>query len=106
MISVKVTYTVKPEFVTRNLDNIRNFLADFQAMEDDFQYNVYLLEDGVTFLHISSYANLAVQEKVLSVVSFKRFQEKRDAEGGLDGSHVLEHLTFVGSSDVRYLESL
>jgi hypothetical protein len=42
MISVKLTYTVKPEFISRNLENIQTFLVDFQKMKDaDFRYTVF-----------------------------------------------------------------
>lgn len=99
MISVKVTYTVQPEFVSQNLNNIRDFLADFQAIDADFKYSVYLLNDGVTFMHVSSYGSMEIQERVLALESFKRFQSRRDASG-LNGSHNLEAVTFVGSADV------
>lgn len=98
MISVKVSYTVKPEFVEKNKQNIHIFLNDFKKLVSaNFLYNVYLQEDGLTFLHISMYEDEDVQHQVLHVPSFLQFQKERD-ESGLNNSHKLETLTFIGSS--------
>lgn len=98
MISVKVTYTVDPSFVAQNTKNIQFFLADFKKMSSvSFMYNVYLQEDGQTFLHIAMYENEEVQELVMQVPSFVQFQKARD-ERGLNGSHKVEKLQLIGSS--------
>jgi hypothetical protein len=98
MISVKVCYTVKPEFVGQNKININTFLADFKKLSAlNFLYNVYLQEDGLTFLHIAMYESEEVQKEVLNVPSFLQFQKERD-ESGLNNSHTIEKLTFIGSS--------
>jgi hypothetical protein len=98
MKTVKVTYTVKPEFVVKNQENINAFMQDFRQLPSaGFRYTVYLLADGRTFLHLSSYADDAIQKQVLNVESFKSFQRQRD-ESGLDGSHRVEELKLVASS--------
>ncbi|MFI5453078.1 hypothetical protein ACHMWN_13065 [Pedobacter sp. UC225_61] len=98
MISVKVSYTVKPEFVAQNKQNISVFLSDFKKLVDkNFLYNVYLKEDGLTFLHISMYENQEVQQHILNVPSFLQFQKERD-ENGLNGAPKIEVLTSIGSS--------
>lgn len=98
MISVKVTYTVKPEFTEQNKKNIQRFLEDFQQLNPaDFTYQVFLGEDKQTFLHLSSYQNEAVQNQIMSVPSFKAFQAARD-ESGLNNSHTLEVLESIGAS--------
>jgi hypothetical protein len=98
MINIKVTYTVKPEFVAKNKENINRFLRDFKKMNpSDFRYDVYLCEDGVTFLHLSMYKDKKIQDEVLNIKSFKAFQQERDASG-LNNSHKIETLDFVGSS--------
>lgn len=95
MINVMVTYTVKPEFVSENKTNIQKFLNDFKKLDPaTFEYKVYLKEDGVTFLHSSSYINEEVQHEVLNVPSFKEFQRLRD-ESGLNGSHTVEILQSI-----------
>lgn len=98
MISVKVSYTVKPAFVEQNKKNISAFLDDFKKIKDaNFLYNVYLQEDGLTFLHVSMYEDETVQNTVLSIPSFLKFQSERD-QSGLNNSHHLEKLQLLGSS--------
>lgn len=98
MITVKVTYGVKKEFVGKNKENITVFMADFKAMNSaDFKYDVYILDDETTFVHISSYANKQIQEQVLGTPSFVQFQQQRDASG-LTVPHRIEELHSVASS--------
>lgn len=97
MISVIVTYQVKPEFVEQNKANIQLFLADFEKLDAaKFKYSVFLKEDGVSFVHYSQYSDEAMQNELLNVPSFKAFQQKRD-ESGLNDSHKVEILQSVGS---------
>jgi quinol monooxygenase YgiN len=97
MISVLVTYQVKPAFVEQNKANIQQFLTDFEQLDaSKFKYSVYIKEDGVSFVHYSQYTDEVVQNELLNVPSFKSFQEMRDASG-LNGSHKVEILQSVGS---------
>lgn len=98
MITVKVTYGVKEAFVSKNKENIATFMKDFKAINNEgFKYNVYLLDDGTTFVHLSSYADQHIQKKVLSTPSFVEFQRQRD-ESGLTKAHHIETLNDVASS--------
>ena len=98
MITVTVSYTVKADLVQINKQNISKFLDDFRKLNpSDFRYNVYLQNDGVTFVHLSTYRNEEIQTNVLNVESFKSFQKERD-ESGLNNTHKVEVLNFVGSS--------
>ena len=98
MINVIVTYKVKPAFVEENKKNIQKFLDDFKKLDtSSFQYNIYTKEDNATFVHYSTYRNEEVQTEILNVPSFKEFQRLRD-ESGLNGTHTVEILTYVGSS--------
>jgi hypothetical protein len=99
MISVIVTYTVKPEFVEQNKQHIQQFLKDFKALDtSSFVYSVYTKEDGLTFVHHSIYKDETIQTEVLNVPSFKEFQRLRD-ESGLNGTHKVEVLSLVGSTN-------
>lgn len=99
MITVKVTYGVKKEFAAKNKVNIGVFIADFRAMDSkDFEYDVYILDDETTFVHISRYANKQIQEQVLGTPSFLLFQQQRDASGLLVAHHI-EELHHFGSSN-------
>jgi hypothetical protein len=99
MISVIVTYTVNPGFVDQNKQHIHQFLKDFKELgTSDFQYTVYTKDDNVTFVHHSMYKNEKIQTQLLSVPSFKEFQRLRD-ESGLNGTHKIEVLNIVGSTN-------
>jgi quinol monooxygenase YgiN len=98
MINVIVSYRVNPEFVEENASNIQRFFEDFRKLNTkDFRYEVFTKDDGVTFVHSSSYRDEKVQDEVLNVPSFKEFQRLRD-ESGLDGTHQVEILDFVNSA--------
>lgn len=98
MITVKVTYTVKPDFVEANRENINKFLSDFKQLDPtEFRYNIYLKEDGVTFVHFSTYKNEEIQKQILNTPSFKSFQDQRDISG-LNDTPKVEILNHVGSS--------
>lgn len=100
MITVIVSYTVRPDYVEQNKNNIQVFLNDFKQLDTaDFLYNVHTKDDGVTFVHYSAYKNEEVQKNILNVPSFKEFQRQRD-ESGLNDTHKVEVLTFIGSSDL------
>lgn len=97
MITVKVTYTVKPDFVQKNQENIQLFLRDFKKMNtDNFRYVAYLGSDGKTFVHLSHYQNEEIQKQLLQMSSFLSFQKQRD-ESGLEGAPEIEVMTLVES---------
>jgi hypothetical protein len=99
MITVIVTYKVKPEFVAENKKNIQHFLDDFKSLNSvDFQYKVYTKADQVTFVHYSTYKNEEIQTEILNIASFKEFQKLRD-ESGLNGTHQVEVLDIIGDTD-------
>ena len=98
MINVIVSYRVKPQFVQENKLNIEKFLKSFQELDQKkFNYNVFLNSDGVTFTHVSRYQDENMQQEVLNVPSFLDFQKKRD-DSGLDGSHSVQVLEYLGST--------
>src|SRR3546814_4191727 len=97
MITVKVTYTVKSDFVQQNQENIQLFMVDFKKMNsNEFRYVSYLCSDGKTFVHLSHYKNEEIQKSVLQTSSFLAFQKQRD-ESGLEGSPEIQVMTIVES---------
>lgn len=99
MIHVTVSYQVKPGFVSENKANIHKFLKDFKTLDtSEFEYRVFLKEDGKTFVHTSSYVDGSVQNKILNVPSFLEFQRRRD-ESGLNNSHQVEILERIGGTN-------
>jgi quinol monooxygenase YgiN len=103
MITVIVTYRVKPGFAAQNKKNIQQFLADFKKLQGGFVYEVFTKDDGNVFVHFSSYKNESIQNEVLNIPSFKEFQRLRD-QSGLDGSHKVDMLTYVGSTAESFLD--
>lgn len=98
MIIVKVTYTVKPDFVHKNQVNINEFIQDFKKIKsNDFRYIAYIGVDKKTFIHISMYKNEIIQKELLAVQSFKSFQEQRN-NSGLIISETVEVMELVGAS--------
>lgn len=99
MINVIVSYQVKPEFVSENKLNIENFLKSFKNMDTtQFNYSVFVNEDGVTFTHVSNYQNAEIQKEVLNNSVFLEFQKRRD-ESGLNNSHKVQVLEYLGSTN-------
>lgn len=97
MMTVKVTYTVKQEYIETNKEMITRFLEDFKSLKTEpFLYSVYLKEDGATFVHLSQYSSKQAQNDLLQVPSFVAFQERRDQH--MASEHQLEVLDFIGSS--------
>ena len=97
MINVIVTYQIKRDFLNENKLNIKKFLKDFETLDNSkFNYSVYYNNDEMTFTHISNYADEKIQNEVLNVPSFLEFQKKRD-ESGLDDSHKVQILEYIGS---------
>ena len=99
MISVIVTYKVKPDFIDQNKKNIQQFLKDFKKLDrSQFQYNVYIKKDELTFVHHSIYNDENIQTELLNVPSFLEFQKARD-ESGLVEMPKIEVLNLVGSTN-------
>ncbi len=97
MIIVKVTYTVKSDFVIKNQENINKFIEDFKKIgSNDFRYIAYVGEDGKTFTHISMYQNEAIQKQLLAVEYFKSFQKQRN-ESGLEMAEKVEIMQLIGA---------
>ena len=69
-------YTVKPEFVEQNRQNLAEFIAALTAISTPgLSYRVFLEEDGQTFLHL-----VASEDDPSAVItglpSFKKFQSE------------------------------
>jgi hypothetical protein len=76
MIITRHRYTVKPEYVARNRQNLGEFIAALTgASVPGLSYRVFLEEDGQTFLHL-----VTSQDDPSAVItglpSFKKFQSE------------------------------
>lgn len=98
MIIVKVTYTVKHDFVQKNLENIKFFMDEFKIMDSNlFHYTSYLCGNGKTFVHLSHYRNEEIQKQLLQTPSFLSFQKQRD-DSGLESSPHIDVMQIAASS--------
>ena len=94
---VKVTYTVRPSFAAKNLENVKAFVDDIRALNNpSIRYISYLGADGKTFTHVATFDNDAAQQQFLALPSFKSFQQ-RDGSG-LEAPENLEFLELAAAS--------
>ena len=71
---VIVRYTVKPQAAGENAQLVKNVFAELaQAEPDGITYTAYVLDDGVTFVHV---AELTGESNPLAeLASFGEFQK-------------------------------
>jgi hypothetical protein len=76
MIITRHRYTVKPEYVARNRQNLGEFIAALTgASVPGLSYRVFLEEDGQTFLHLVT-AQDDPSAVITGLPSFKKFQSE------------------------------
>ena len=75
MKAVKVQYTVRPEFVDRNKENIRSVMEALRANPiEGLTYAAFTLDDGQTFVHINMCRDAATLDRFTELAEFKEFQ--------------------------------
>jgi hypothetical protein len=95
---VKVTYITKPEFVEKNVGNIKTVMSDLkQSNHTGISYNACLGPDGKTFTHTAFFKSDEDQKLLNELPSFKNFQDQLKS-GGLEVPPRQELLTLIGSS--------
>ena len=98
MVAVKVTYTVKPDYVATNQENITKVMDYLNENPiDGMWYKAFLLEDGVSFMHINIARDEATQSKIGEVELFQEFQTQLKASGPVSPPSV-ENISPVGDS--------
>jgi hypothetical protein len=74
MSKVMVRYTVKPEAAATNEALVRNVYAELnQSRPTGFHYATFVLDDGVSFVHIASKENESSPEPLMQIAAFKEF---------------------------------
>lgn len=77
---VRVTYTVKPEYVEQNKSNIEQVMTDLRKIGNpNTKYASYLEEDGVTFMHFAQYPDESTAKILNTIPSFAKFREELKA---------------------------
>lgn len=75
MKAVRVKYTVKPEYVETNKENIRKVMEVLKRNPiKKMQYASFLLDDGQTFIHINMAEDQATLDKLQELEEFGQFR--------------------------------
>ena len=95
---IRVTYTVKPEYVGQNKTNIEQVMKDLKAKNNsNTKYASYLEEDGVTFMHFAQYPDEEAAKILNDIPSFAKFR-KELKESGLVSPPKAEDMSLVASA--------
>jgi hypothetical protein len=98
MRAVKVEYTVKPEYVTKNKANIQKVMDELRSLGDvGILYSTYIKEDGCSFVHFAIYREPGESNIITSLATFKAFNSQLKAEGLISPPQSAK-LTMVGKS--------
>ncbi len=82
MKTVKVQYTVKPEFVEENEANILRVMEALRSNPiEGMRYASFTLDDGQTFVHINMTADQETLSKLNDLNEFQYFQAALKASG-------------------------
>jgi hypothetical protein len=93
MRQVMVRYKVKPEHVAENEQLVRAVYEELaQSKPDGLRYATYRLDDGVTFVHVSSSEG---PSPLPALESFRRFQARIDER--CDEPPVVHQLSAIGA---------
>lgn len=97
MITIKVTYTIKEDYIDTNKEKIQIFLDEFKELDNNqFVYTIFQVNGSNTFIHMSQYKNEVIQKELLNMPSFLEFQKQRDLH--LISAPTIESLTQIGIS--------
>lgn len=95
---VRVTYTVKPEYVEHNQANINQVMSDLKAFGNpNTKYASYLEEDGVTFMHFAQYPDEQTALLLNGLDSFAKFRTELKESGPVSPPKAM-NMTLVGAA--------
>jgi hypothetical protein len=76
MRQVMVRYKVKPDQAARNEELVRQVYAELhQTAPTGIHYATFVLEDGVSFVHVASNEAEDGRNPLMEVAAFRAFQE-------------------------------
>ena len=79
MSNVIVQYSIKPEHVAENERLIAAVYDELNATKPEgIQYSAFLLEDGVTFVHVGRFEDEVAKEAHANTDAFRTFQQDID----------------------------
>lgn len=85
MKAVKVEYTVKPEYVSTNQENITKVMEFLKSnpIEGMF-YKAFLMDDGQSFMHINIAKDQKTMDKLMDVELFNEFRKQLKGSGPIN----------------------
>ena len=98
MEAVRVRYTVQPEYVDHNKENIRKVMEEVRSLNPEgLKYATFQLDDKATFIHIAMFEEHESRKILGTLKSFQTFQkELKDSQPVSPPQPIDLHL--VGSS--------
>ena len=95
---IRVTYTVKPQYVAQNKANIEQVMKDLKAKNNpNTKYASYLEEDGVTFMHFAQYPDEETAKILNDIPSFAKFRKELKESGPVSPPRAMD-LSLVASA--------
>ena len=95
----RVQYTTTAAFAPVNQANIAGIMKEVKQLNHPgIKCGCWLLEDGKTFMHFDQFENEAAHDFLLSLASFKKFDEELWASG-LEVDPVMINPTLVASTE-------
>jgi hypothetical protein len=71
-----VRYKVNPDQAARNEELVRRVYEELrQAAPAGFHYATFVLEDGVSFVHVASHEGADGRNPLMEIAAFRAFQE-------------------------------
>jgi hypothetical protein len=93
---VMARYTVRPDQVETNAALVRDVYAELQRVQPSgFRYATFLLDDGLTFVHLASTSTSKDVDPLPKVAAFEAFQ--RDIAERCEVPPVVQRAEEVGS---------
>lgn len=95
---IRVTYTVKPEYVEQNKANIEQVMRDLRDVKNpNAKYASYLEEDGITFMHFAQYPDEETAKILNDIPSFAKFRKGLKESGPVSPPKAVD-LSLVASA--------
>lgn len=74
---MRIQYTVQPDFVERNKQNIVKVMQELRSLNHPgIRYSAYVLDDGKTFMHFVIFKDEESAKFIGDLESFKHFQSE------------------------------
>jgi len=98
MKTVRVIYTVQPEYIEQNKINIQAVMNSLNANPiEGMYYSTYQLSDGVSFMHLNVAKDAETMSKLNAVDAFNNFRMQLKASNPVHPPKG-EDISLVGSS--------